>query len=284
MPRIHGTLMVAGLMACRWDAADPPLEQQCTPSTGPNQCWQWVPGGDALLGAQSTDEEAPGFDAMAVEGEGPVQRVPVEGFWMQRAEVSVRTYALCVLDSACSADHAELGDWLSFMAGPHGRSRSAPGLDLPIGGVTHQGAREVCRYVKGRLPTEAEWEWAARGPSGRRFPWGEDPRCTIADTTIATPRGDLLATSNCTTSGPEVSTRVAHPSPHGLRALAGNMWEWTADAWSPVRGGSAQAEMWVQKGGGWTQPDPMQHRSAVRTGMPGDVRLPDVGVRCRWGR
>ena len=107
---------------------------------------------------------------------------------------------------------------------------------FPAISMTHYAATRYCRWLSAktghfyRLATEAEWEYAARGHDGRRFPWGDAPPtdCSVADWT---PSGTALS---CDGVGPSSARgRERGASPFGVLDLAGNVWEWTADWYAP---------------------------------------------------
>src|SRR6185295_7733274 len=101
----------------------------------------------------------------------------------------------------------------------------------PLNGVSWKGAHDACAFLGGRLPTEAEWEFAARGTDGRRWPWGDRPLC-------ATPPKDepfrfQAAVAACAQDGPAGMSDMANPSPYGVLAMAGNLWEWGEGWYAP---------------------------------------------------
>ena len=161
-----------------------------------------------------------------------------------------------------------------------------PGRHLhPQNGVTWEGASRFCAWIGGRLPTEAEWEMAARGVEGRRYPWGDaPPACDRA--LMAQPD----AGRGC---GLERTQEVWVPQkesehPLGLRAMAGSLWEWTAD-WYAARyqasdheapKGPSEGKRRVMRGGAWTSEEPAELRAAYRAAMEPNVKMSDVGFRC----
>jgi iron(II)-dependent oxidoreductase len=143
-------------------------------------------------------------------------------------------------------------------------------------GVSWFEAESYARFADARLPTEAEWEHAARGEDGRRYPWGEE-----WDASRAAARGGPRRTLpvGCFPSG---------RSPHGLLDAAGNVWEWVADLFDPglyrrMLGGSAVAphppsDLRVARGGAWNA-HPPQLRCANRNAWPPDARFSNIGFR-----
>ena len=139
----------------------------------------------------------------------------------------------------------------------------------PVVGVSAFEAEAFARWSDRRLPSEAEWERAARGEDGRSYPWGE-----AWDPALAHHRGGHRGTlpAGCFPGG---------RSPHGLWDCAGNVWEWTA-AESPE---SAQAReigaaglLRTARGGGWNG-HPAQLRCAARNGWPVEARFSHLGFR-----
>lgn len=115
-----------------------------------------------LRGAQADDPAAPNHDVFAGAEETP-REVTVGGFWIQRNEVARFLFDRCVSDGACVPlpDDFDQAD-----------------INHPVVGLTVAEAEGLCRWFGGRLPTEDEWELAARGGAAhRRFPWGGAPRC-----------------------------------------------------------------------------------------------------------
>ena len=132
------------------------------------------------------------------------------------------------------------------------------GPDQPVVGVSWYEADAFARSMGMRLPTEAEWERAARGEDGRRFPWG--------DAWVpghAAHRGGRRHTL-------PVRSIPENRSPHGLYDCAGNVWEWCADAYGP---GLRSA-----RGGSWNA-HPPQLRCAARNAWPEEARFSNLGFR-----
>lgn len=211
--------------------------------------------------------------------ETPARRVYTGSYLIDRFEVSRAEYTRCVQDGACSAP---------LFATEH------PGLtraDHPASGMSWSQAAALCRYRGGRLPTEAEWERAARGDSARRFPWGAFYNPALAN--HGEPGFSLEASEGRPSRGEgyafaaPVRAFEQAQSPHGAVQMAGNVWEWTADAYAPL---SAQAThidplqqgdtgLRVVRGGSFRSPA-FTLRVTHREGRAEREGLPDVGVRC----
>jgi len=144
--------------------------------------------------------------------------------------------------------------------------------DHPVVYVDLDDARAFARWAGKRLPTEAEWQFAAQGTDGRRWPWGDefDPRCCHGDG-----RGTEPARS-----------RPLGRSPYGCYHMAGNVWEWTESErddghtrFVMIRGGSyfrAEGSIWYTDGGA----QPCGHHAKFIRMWPGLDRCATIGFRC----
>jgi formylglycine-generating enzyme required for sulfatase activity len=155
----------------------------------------YVPSGIFLMGHGGEDN--------------PVHEVFLDDFWIYQTEVTNGMYGLCVSAGYCT---------------PPGPDPSLPDYadptlkDHPVVGVTWAQADIYCRWIEARLPTEAEWEKTARGPTGRKYPWGEDqPDC------------DRLNFNNCVGHLTNVIDYPTGASPYGAFDLSGNAFEWVSD-------------------------------------------------------
>ena len=195
-------------------------------------------------------------------GESVPHAVTAEGFWIDRTEVTNAQFARFI-----QARGTAQGDG----------QRAASGREQhPVAGVTWHDAVAYCRWAQKRLPTEAEWEYAARGADGRRYPWGnawEDPRARF--------RGNR---GNGATA--PVGSYPNGASPFGLLDMAGNVWEWASTLFKPYpyvvtdgREDPGASGRRVLRGGSWMDA-PGDLRSTFRdTGGPGE-RSATIGFRC----
>jgi len=162
----------------------------------------YVPAGDFLMGSVA---------GVAYENEYPQHTVYLDAFWIDRTEVTNAMYALCVAADTCSPP-ADINS--STRSEYYGNS----GYDhYPVIYVNWDDANTYCTWAGRSLPTEAEWEKAARGTDGRTYPWGEGIDCTLANL------------SGCVGDTSEDGIFRSGTSPYGALDMAGNVWEWVAD-------------------------------------------------------
>jgi formylglycine-generating enzyme required for sulfatase activity len=214
------------------DAASPdetaPDDGLCSPSDrgdGNLYCidGQWVepPAGMVAVpaGAFSMGCDA-AADASCGDDEYPYHTVWLDTFAIDRTEVRRGDYGLCVNAGACS--NTPPSDDAGNPCNDDGLG-SVFTTEHPVLCVSWYQAEAYCRWQDKRLPTEAEWEKAARGDDGRIYPWGDEPpSCTRAVMTGC--RSDGLS------GGPEpVGSKPAGASPYGALDMAGNAFEWVAD-------------------------------------------------------
>lgn len=219
--------------------------------------------------------------------EGPARRVHLPAYAIDRLEVSVADYDRCRGALRCAPNQpwptaADAADQESLWT-------------LPVVGVRYDDAVAYCEFVGGRLPTEAEWERAARADSARRFPWGEQWNRSLAHHGGALGR-DILGRaveSSFGYLGPApVDSYASGHSAYGLRNMAGNVWEWTADRYSgPERvtldepaaghGGSGAETRRVVRGGSWRSA-PHWLRVTARRGIEQTAHALDLGFRCAY--
>lgn len=249
---------------------DPP----CRNDRGePSGCMERVPGGRFLMGAQQADPAAPAYHAAADEDEGPPHVVEVSTFFMHRTEVGVWQFYACRRLGPCTDDHVRT-DGAYYNANLHPERGQQP-----VNGVSWLGAATYCAWIGGRLPTEAEWEYAARSTGNSLYPWGDDP--PTADLVWASLDGRREGTTQDVMQGSTSAQRVHN--------LIGNVAEWTADWYAPgtyARGevkdpkGPATGTRRVIRGGSWLDRSPEDLRTTLRAALPPDQKLMEVGFRC----
>jgi formylglycine-generating enzyme required for sulfatase activity len=206
---------------------------------------------------------------------------------MMRFEVTNRQFAAFVVATEHVTDPEKSGAGYVWTDGwrlvhgadwrhPRGPNTSTTRLeDHPVVQVSARDAAAFCRWIGHRLPTEEEWEFAARGADGRQYPWGHSP-----------PReGDVhranFGTISCcaadASDGFETTAPVGRypkgASPFGLLDMAGNVWEWTASRFP------GRPDEVVLRGGGWGN-NPWCLRTSYRHGNPPNIGLDMVGIRC----
>jgi formylglycine-generating enzyme required for sulfatase activity len=252
-------------------AGDPRLEP------GDPRRWVPIPAGPFRMGAQKAKRSQPNYDPDASRWESPDHEVCLDAYRLDRFPVTVSDYRRFIEDGGHENER-----W--WEAGAFGRWKSPDGWEeqlaypsRPVVGVSWFEAAAYCAWAGCRLPTEAEWERAARGTEGRRFPWGAEP-----------PEPSRLNFSE---------SRIGHPTPVGVYPLgatpdeildmAGNVWEWCADwfsedyyAASPRENprGPESGKGRVLRGGSW-HGGAGGARSSIRGRVAPDGRDVDAGFR-----
>jgi tRNA A-37 threonylcarbamoyl transferase component Bud32 len=191
----------------------------------------------------------------------PEGMLPVEGvdyrFCIDRTEVTVAAYRACPI---CSAPDTEaFCNW------------NASGRDShPVNCVDALQADAYCAWRGGRLPTELEWQFAARGPDVRSYPWGEAaPSNQLCWSGVSSRYVSGANGGTCT-----VGSFPAGRSPFGLDDMVGNVSEWTS---------TSEGQYRVRRGGGWAHTDPGVLLAALRTRVTPAYRYNGVGFRCVRG-
>jgi formylglycine-generating enzyme required for sulfatase activity len=179
--------------------------------------WVDVPAGELLMGA---DPEA---DPDAFSSESPRTLIVLDAYRIGRHEVTNAQYARCVRAGACGEPGRteQYGD-------PRYR-------DHPAVHVTWYDAQTFCNWVGGRLPTEAEWEYAARGPEGTIFPWGNEldgASLNFCDANCASAWAEQNIDDGYAGTAP-VGSYPQGASWCGAQDMAGNVWEWTTSLYRP---------------------------------------------------
>lgn len=212
-----------------------------------------IPEGDFIMGSD---------DPEADDNEKPASKVFVGPFSIDKFEVTNARYLRCIEAGVCTR--------------PINRGyEDVSKTNYPVTIVSWQQAVAYCRWVGKRLPTEAEWEKAARGTDGRRYPWGHTFEAERANV------GYSVRSTTPVGSYPEGS------SPYRVMDMAGNVWEWTSSLYKPYpydpddgREDLNARGSRVERGGSWYHP-PWHARTTRRTAI-GHIyrRINDLGFRC----
>lgn len=222
-----------------------------------------VPGGPFRMGCN------PEVDDQCADDEKPGREVDVAAFAIDRLEVTAARYRDCIASGRCP----------ELPAAPECTASDQMRAGHPVNCLTWEEAGAFCAWAGGRLPTEAEWEKAARGADGRKYPWGNrglpeagrvanvcDASCPLA-WRLAEYDDGFAATA-------PAGSFAAGASPYGALDMGGNVWEWTADVHA---GGPAR----VIRGGSWNN-QARNTRASMRSGLRPEARAPTVGFRCAY--
>ncbi len=244
-----------------WRTPEPPAQAQAgdlwVDANGVEMVY--VPAGEFLMGSPA----GPGD-----RDERPQHRVFLEAYWMDRMLVTVGDYRTFCRETGRSLPLEPKWGWHE---------------DHPVVNVTWEDAAAYAKWAGRRLPTEAEWEKAARGTDGREYPWGNqwDPRkCSNGINSRSTQ---------------PVGKYPAGASPYGALDMAGNVWQWCADwydedyyRFAPARNptGPASGQHRVLRGGSWECDLPTMFRSARRDYEHTVLGARDNydGIRCVRGK
>ncbi|MFQ5508310.1 MAG: formylglycine-generating enzyme family protein [Leptospirillia bacterium] len=263
-------LVLFGLLSTGCDSptdSSRPLFFETTPT--PPEGMVLIPAGPFVRGSDKEDTEgrAKEFGAMKpwYLDEHPAHKMTLPAFFIDKTEVTVGAYTLFLHATGSGVP----SDWPG--ATPENR-------DLPVTGVNWHQADAYCTWFGKRLPTEAEWEKAARGPDGREFPWG-DTFDAMRGNTGAARLGKLMPVGHF----PEGA------SPYGVLDMVGNVWEWTASWYLPYPGSDYHTDDFGEKyrvirGGGWGGIGHYTldqfYRAAYRFYIDPAISFNDAGFRC----
>lgn len=237
-----------------------------------------VPAGEFVMGS----------DTSPWEFERPMHSVSLDAFLIEKTEVTNAMFAEFVNATGyvtqaekAGAGFVYAGDFQWVQGAnwrrPNGPDSSLAGRELfPVVQVSWTDAQAYCAWADRRLPTEAEWEKAARGSDGREYPWGNEISCSQANY------------KDCVGDAVGVGSYPEGASPYGALDMAGNVWEWVADFYSatyyPISplenptGPNSETER-VHRGGSWYDL-PAHVRAAYRYGNPPERTFNAVGFRC----
>ena len=225
--------------------------------------WVSIPGGRFMMGSNKGESD-----------ERPKHRVSVKAFQLNRTEVTVSQYRACVKARQCMKPNTgTYCNWKKQGRGKH-----------PVNCVDWSQARAFCRWAGGRLPSEAEWEYAARGGGKNiQYPWGnQKATCTRA----------VMDDGSGNGCGKDrtwpVCSRTAGNTAQGLCDMAGNVFEWVEDrSHRSYKGARVDGRAWtvgsskfrVLRGGSWDY-SAGYVRATYRYSITPTVRIYDFGFRC----
>ena len=302
-------LCAVALSACGTAGAAKPQKLPAHPPLDPASIVQY-PATTFLLGLDGGAQGPDGSNWWV--NEEPAHPVSLSAFALERNEVTAARYATFLawaggLGHYSSRMHIDVGPTTADFAASPGEE------DAPVGEVTWFDARAYCLWMGGDLPTEAQWELAAKGVGARTYPWDPDaggPACLLASFFT----GDV----SCTAEPVDAGSTPGGDTPEGLQDMAGNVAEWTLDAydWYPMalladggldfyspaggepiadpRGpdagpvydadagyGLSGSTLRVVRGGGFHDLG-ISIRTTARWGADADLRSPGVGFRCAY--
>ncbi len=209
-----------------------------------------VPAGKFIMGSNSGDDS-----------EEPRRKVYIDGFYIDKYELT-------------NAGFRAAGMRTKENYGP-----KFNGSKQPVAGVTWFQARDYCAKVGKRLPSEAEWEKAARGTDGRKYPWGDSWE----------PDKVIWRKNSGGKPHPVGRSYNTNESPYGAVDMAGNVWEWAQDVYSPhyyidapTRNpkGPSSGDMRIFRGGAWSYTFATDFRAAKRGRSIPETRVSSRGFRC----
>jgi formylglycine-generating enzyme required for sulfatase activity len=253
-----------------------------------------VAGGKFFMGSQ---------EPQAVANERPVAHVTIDDFCIDRTEVTASAYRDCSNQGECRRATPAV-DWpgitdsdrLAYVDACN--STREDRAEHPVNCVDWAMAQGYCRFAGKRLPTEAQWEYAARGPDGRLYPWGDALPTPVSVNACGGECASwakeqqltLQALPNYDDRHPATAPVKSFPrgrSPYGAYNLTGNVWEWTATWFAPYTAeptsnpvGPPQGERKVIRGGGWNSGDASWLRPSFRFQQVPTARHPAIGFRC----
>ena len=247
----------------------------CGPDTIDEEKMVWVSPGPFLRGCN------PAVDNECFGDENPYRQLRLSAFYIDTYEVTVEQYKACVAAGGCT-DTSVGYDPAFCNYALEGRENH------PMNCVDWQQSKDYCEWAQKSLPTEAQWEKAARGTDGRKYPWGNMPAVSCSHVVMS--ENGLGCGENRTW---EVGSKPNGISPYGAYDMIGNVWEWTADWYSesyyaqapesdPLGPTNENGDFLfrVLRGGSWASLNPEDFRASLRGGSTPADRFNFIGFRC----
>jgi len=254
-----------------------------------------IPGGKFFMGSDDKKDE---------EAERPAHNVTLSPYCIDLTEVTVLAYKQCSDKGECKRAPRE-NEWPGITAREHKvydplcniRDVDARG-SFPINCVDWELADTFCKAKGGRLPTEAEWEFATRGSDGRKYPWGDTPptdgtrlnacgkECVAWGKKFNEEVSAMYSVDDGFATTAPVGSFPKGASPFGLQDVVGNVWEWASDWYAPYTAGTqvdptgGTGTDRVLRGGAWNGGDPSWVRPTYRFKSPPTLRSHGIGFRC----
>ena len=223
----------------------------------------YVPKGEFFMGSDSGNPD-----------EHPAHLVYLDAFWIDQTEITNRMYALCVASGVCTPPSK------SSSTTRENYYNNFAYENYPVTYISWVQASTYCDWAARRLPTEAEWEKAARGTDGRRYPWGNDD-----------PQENLLNFDRLIGDTTDVYKYTLGTSPYGVYDMAGNVYECVSDYYdanyysnkvynNPTGPESTTLNDKVVRGGSWLDRDNYTRSSTRSRLWFNNVDDPAIGFRC----
>jgi len=238
-----------------------PFNLSIAKAVGPDEM-VLIPAGEFIMGSDANDGKIGfevGMDSI------PKHKASVPAFWIDRYEVTIGPYRKFV----AATGHESPSIWKDYKEFGY----PAPEDNHPVIDVNFYDAEAYCKWVGKRLPTEEEWEKAARGTDGRIWPWGNQLDLKQLNTEDSK--------RNWTTP---VGTFSEGASPYGVYDMAGNAMEWTSSILQSYPGAprtiSPDKKFRILRGGSWGMPANPFARTAHRSYRLAELAQPDFGFRC----
>lgn len=309
------TVLLLTLTACGNESARTEPGKTAS-STGLQVEQVLVPAGEFIRGSDKKDDikmrQQYGFPAPLYVDEHPRKKIHLDAFRIDVYEVTNRQYKVYINDRKQMLPHAWMSNGYAitreqlnmldvdklrkmaadvFLVDRDTRQMDKPSLleaiivkqseqdNLPVTGVSWFAARDFCEWRNSRLPAEAEWEKAARGPDGLEYPWGNEWDPKITNTGDDGEWEEGIA---------PVGSYQDNRSPYGVFDMSGNVWEWVADWYEPYEGSTYKTDAYGKRnrvlrgGGGGVGHYAISYffRGATRQFSEPEMESEDVGFRC----